>query len=76
VNVRASSVDPDVAEMEEKLASVARSITMLLTQPRHDEAKLAELDAAASTLRERILAARPPLNPPDLVTGIRLTSGG
>ena len=40
--------------MLEELASVARQTARLLSQPRYDEAALAELDVKAKELRERL----------------------
>ena len=70
-----------VSEMEQELAQVARRIARLLLHPRYDEAELAELDARARELRERIRSATPPRRmEPDLSPwyrgGTRLVSGG
>ena len=43
-----------------ELAGVARRTAELLTQERYDEAELAELDARAKELRERIDALKVP----------------
>jgi hypothetical protein len=42
------------------LADVARQIATLLTKPGYEEAELAELDARAKELRERINALKAP----------------
>lgn len=69
--------DPAVAELERRLAEVARSIARLLTQPRYDEAELAELDVRAEELRRQIVDARPPQPDYDGYGGARaLLSGG
>ncbi|HEU4562081.1 MAG TPA: hypothetical protein VFS20_29910 [Longimicrobium sp.] len=52
-----------LAELNEQLAAVARKIAKLLTQPRYDEAELAELDVEANRLREQIRQARPVVEP-------------
>lgn len=70
---------PGASELEDQLAAVARSIAKLLTQPRYDEAELAELDIAAQRLRERIREARPQRDfdaHAELRFGGRLVSGG
>jgi hypothetical protein len=54
-----------VAEWQEQLAEVARKTARLLTQPRYDEAELAELDVSATRLREQIREARPVVEPLD-----------
>lgn len=70
-----------VSQLEVQLAAVAREIAALLTQPRYDEATLAELDVAARHLRERIREASPPVEKPERLIGYgvdggRLLSGG
>src|ERR1044071_435685 len=52
-----------LAGLHEQLARVARKIAKLLTQPRYDEAELAELDVEANRLREQIRQARPVVEP-------------
>ncbi|HET7460004.1 MAG TPA: hypothetical protein VFJ82_02105 [Longimicrobium sp.] len=70
-------VDPAVAELEARLADVARSIARLLTQPRYDEAELADLDGRAEELRRQLVEARPPQPDYDGYGGPRpLLSGG
>lgn len=44
----------DRATPVEELAEVARRIARLLSQPRYDEAELAELDVRANALRARV----------------------
>lgn len=46
--------DAKVLALNEELAAVARAILRLLTDPEHDEAQLAELDARAKELRREI----------------------
>jgi hypothetical protein len=69
--------DPAVAELETRLADVARSIARLLTQPTYDEAELAALDERADQLRREIVEARGPQVDYDGYAGPRpLLSGG
>lgn len=69
-----------VSELEQELAHVARRIARLLLHPRYDEAELAELDANARELRERIRNAAPPRRSEPEISprygGARLISGG
>jgi len=72
-----TDVDPAVAELEARLADVARSIARLLTQPRYDPAELAALDGRAEELRRQIVDARGPRPDYDGYGGPRpLLSGG
>jgi hypothetical protein len=62
-NSRASRNGPPgrlLERLERELADVARQIATLLTQPRYEEAELAELDARAKELREQIDALKAP----------------
>ena len=65
-----------IADLEDRLATNARKIALLLTQPRYDEAELAELDAIGRELRQEIRDARPVIVRPDVLTGSRILSGG
>ena len=50
-----------LGRLREELSGVARQIAALLTQPRYDEAALAELDVRAAALRSQIRAMEPPV---------------
>ena len=69
-----------LAELQERLAEIARETARLLVQPQHESADVEALDGRAAALREQISAIQPQTSSAEPVElrrgGSGLLSGG